>query len=273
MAVIHLFGPVSEFYRYWRISLADFIASMLAFWVTIFVSAEIGIGCAAGWSVVWTMIRSAFVNPSIDINNDESDPSNPQAVTRARNSSTSGSDSQIENRDSSVPDDTVVVHFTDSVFYPNAHRAKRGILEAIKLVYVKITSTQIVEERERSWSVAAERRVERIRREQKITPKNVPLSAVVWDFTAVPFIDVTAILALGEMKQDIRLHCGKEVQFRMFGMSDSVRQRFLRAKWKLTDMESWREEGADVVYPSLERAIFYREGGVLEAVKSTEKIG
>ena len=50
MAVIHLFGPISLFYRYWRISLADFIASMVCFWVTIFVSAEIGIGVGAGWS-------------------------------------------------------------------------------------------------------------------------------------------------------------------------------------------------------------------------------
>jgi solute carrier family 26 (sodium-independent sulfate anion transporter), member 11 len=50
MAVIHLFGPVSLFYRFWRISFADFVASMACFWITIFVSAEIGIGIGAAWS-------------------------------------------------------------------------------------------------------------------------------------------------------------------------------------------------------------------------------
>lgn len=46
MAVVHLFGPLSLFYKFWRISFPDFVASMVSFWVTIFVSAEIGIGVA-----------------------------------------------------------------------------------------------------------------------------------------------------------------------------------------------------------------------------------
>jgi len=99
--------------------------------------------------------------------------------------------------------------------------------------------------------------------------KDIPLSVVVWDFTAVPSVDVTAILALSELKEDIRLHSGKGVQLRIVGMSKSVRERFLRAKWKLTDLDGWREEGADVVYPSMERAVLDREGregSILEAV-------
>ncbi|KAH6720168.1 sulfate permease [Leptodontidium sp. MPI-SDFR-AT-0119] len=269
MAVLHLFGPVSAFYRYWRISLADFIASMLSFWVTIFVSAEIGIGCAAAWSVAWTMIRSAFVTPKVHANTEDEGfalPRRTSSVEKTENSGRQGS--RTEHSGMTIPNDTVVIHFNDSIFYPNAHRGKRSALEAIQLVYEKVTHG-VTEERERSWSVAAEQRVERLRKQQRVVLKDIPLSVVVWDFSAVPFVDVTAILALGELKEDIRLHSGKGVQLRIVGMSKSVRERFLRAKWKLTDLEGWREEGADVVYPSMERAVLDREGSdgsILEAV-------
>jgi len=270
MAVVHLFGPVSQFYCYWRISLADFIASMLSFWVTIFVSAEIGIGCAAAWSIVWTMLRSAFVSPSIHASTEDQGSPLPEPVTSVN----SASASRTEHAGITIPSDTVVIHFSDSIFYPNAHRGKRTILESIHLVYEKVSNSHITDDRERSWSVALEKRVERLRKQRNIILKDTPLSAVVWDFTMVPFIDVTAILALGELKEDIRYYSGKGVQFRMVGMSRRVRERFLRAKWKLTDLDGGREEGADVVYPSIERAVWDREGSVLEAViTGTEKTG
>lgn len=242
---------------------------MLSFWVTIFVSAEIGIGVAAAWSVVWTMIRSAFVTPKVHANTEDEGfalPRRTSSVEKTEKSARQGS--RTEHSGMTIPNDTVVIHFNDSIFYPNAHRGKRSALEAVQLVYEKV-SQGITEDRERSWSVAAEKRVERLRKQQRIVLKDIPLSVVVWDFTAVPFVDVTAILALGELKEDIRLHSGKGVQLRILGMSKSVRQRFLRAKWKLTDLEEWREEGADVVYPSMERAVLDREGSdgsILEAV-------
>ncbi|CZT50546.1 related to sulfate permease SutB [Rhynchosporium secalis] len=265
MAVLHLFGPISAFYRYWRISLADFIASMLSFWVTIFVSAEIGIGCAAAWSVAWTMIRSAFVTPEVHANMEDEAFALPR---RTSSFETGGHDSRTEHSGLLIPNDTVIIKFNDAIFYPNANRGKRSALEAIELVYEK-ASHGIVRNRERSWSVAAEKRVERLRKQQNITLRDVPLSIVIWDFTSVPFVDVTAILALGELKEDIRLHSGKDVQLRFVGISKTVRQRFLGAEWMLTDLEGWREDGSDVVYPSMERAVLHREGSerlVLEAV-------
>ncbi|ORY65761.1 sulfate permease [Pseudomassariella vexata] len=265
MAVLHLFGPVSAFYRYWRVSLADFIASMLSFWITIFVSAEIGIGVAAAWSVAWTMLRSAFVTPEFRTSVDE-DVSLPQPATHKY----SPTATRTEHAGIYIPGDTVVFHFNDSIFYPNAYRGKRTALQDIQLVYEKAGRHEIVEERERSWSVASEQRIEKLRKQQSITIKDVPLSTVVWDFTMVPFIDMTGILALGELKEDIRLYSGKGVQFRIVGMKASVRERFSRAQWNLSDLDGRREEGDDAVYPSMERAILDRDGNVLEAV-TTEK--
>jgi sodium-independent sulfate anion transporter 11 len=270
MAVVHLFGPVSLFYRFWRISFADFVASMACFWVTIFVSAEIGIGCGAAWSVVWTMLRSAFVKPAIyDSSEEEGFP-----VPQRTSSVNSASGDQTEHAGLTVPSDTVVIHFSDSIFYPNAHRGKRTALEAIKLVYDKVASEHVAADRERSWSVAFERRVERLRKQHNIVMKETPLAIVVWDFNMVSFVDVTAILALGEMKQDIRIHSGKAVQFRIVGMCRSVRERFIRAQWKLDDLYGGRDGDADVVYPSLEKAVLDREGSILEAVTiGNEKTG
>lgn len=42
-AVWPLIYPPSTFYRFWKTSLADFITSMLAFWITLFYSTEFGI--------------------------------------------------------------------------------------------------------------------------------------------------------------------------------------------------------------------------------------
>jgi len=226
-------------------------------------------------SVVWTMLRSAFVKPTIHVNTEGSDYVLPMRVSSIDKSSDNENDNnQTEHSGMNIPPDTVVIHFNDSIFYPNAGRGKRSALEAIQLVYDKVSQGSM-EERDRSWSVAAERRVERLRREHQILLKDVQLAVVVWDFTAVPFVDVTAILALGELKEDIRLYSGKSVQIRIVGMRESVRERLMRANWKLSDVEGWSEDNSDVVYPSLERAVLDRNrGAVLEVVTiNDEKTG
>jgi sodium-independent sulfate anion transporter 11 len=279
MAVVHLFGPLSLFYRFWRISFPDFAASMVSFWVTIFVSAEMGIGAAVGWSIVYTMLRSTFVKPVIhssgtDGNSGSRTPVQPAWHIRTNGGGNGGgNDSRIENVSIAIPDDAVVVAFTDAVFFPNADRAKATILEAIQLVYPPVEARQITDDdSERSWSVAGARRLERLRAQRRLPPKETSLAVVVWDFSMVPFVDMTGIMALGELKDDIRMHANPNVQIRMVGMSDRVRSRFLRSKWSLVDTEEWREDGADVVYQSMERAIWDRDGAALEAVTSSEKV-
>ncbi|KAK2731524.1 sulfate transporter [Colletotrichum kahawae] len=264
MAVVHLFGPLSLFYRFWRISFADFVASMISFWVTIFVSAEIGIGVAVAWSVAWTMLRSTFVKPVIHSSSNEITTSIPQPITRItasgpRRGSAPATGTQTENTGISIPGDTIVVDFNDAVFFPNAERAKNTTLTAIKLVYPRVESSLSQDDRDRHWSVAAEKRLERLRAQKQIRLKETPLAVVVWDFTMVPFIDTSGILTLKELKDEIRVHSGKSVQIRMVGMSDKVRNRFWRAKWNLVDLEEWREEDADLVYPSMESAIWDRD--------------
>ncbi|KAI1776740.1 sulfate transporter 4.1 [Hypoxylon cercidicola] len=290
MAVIHLFGPLSLIWRYWRISLADFIACMVAFWVTIFVSAEIGIGAAAGWSVAWTLLRSAFVTPTIHASGTAgasssfSSSGTQQSLARVFSTTTTlqqqqtqtqspnNSESMTENASGpAIPDDTVVIRFGDSLFFPNANRNKVESLEAVQLVYPSVQNPHYSVEAERSWSVAAERRLERLRAQRGIVMRQMPLAVVVWDFGMVPFVDATGITALAELKDDIRRQLGFGVQIRVVGMTPAVRRRFARARWLLGDADGLVDGGADVVYPSLERAIWdERDRDSLKGV-TTEK--
>ncbi len=259
MAVIHLFGPLSLFWRYWRISFADFIASQVAFWVTIFVSAEIGIGAAAGWSVAWSLIRSAFVKPDVRTNE------NTMALRRIPTLDGKGT----EDIGTSIPDDVAVVHFTDSVFFPNANRAKVTALENITLVYPSVLVTSSAE---RSWSVSAQRRLERLRAQHKVVLKNTTLSAVVWDFSSVPWIDVTGIIALGELKHDVRRILGAGVSVRLVGLTPKVHAKFRRAYWPMAQADKARPEGTDLVFDTIEQAVWYRDDSVLEGVTSEKTI-
>ncbi|KAK7907953.1 sulfate permease [Apiospora marii] len=282
MAVVHLFGPVSLFYRYWRVSFADFVASMLSFWMTVFVSAEIGIGVAVAWSVVYTLLRSAFVKPLVQLDShgegrdDFSPSSNPNG--NSADGVVNFSYNFAPAAGPRIPSDTIVVRFTDALFFPNAQRGKGTALEAVQLVYdeTKSAATSAAPDSERSWSVATAQRIQRLRRAcgGGAAVREAPLAVVVWDVTRMSFIDVTAVLALGELKEDIRGHCGPQVQFHIVGMAPAVRERFERAEWPLADPGRWRSDTdmlrTDAVYSSMEHALRDQPGSVLEAVV-TEK--
>lgn len=240
------------------------LSSSLPFLITLYTPSPDTPADSISQGVVWTLIRSAFVKPEVH-SRSNTQLANPHA-TEPSHSRTNSDAGQTENTGFVVPDDTVVIQFTDSIFYPNASRGKRTATSEIKLVYDKI-SHQSLDHRERSWSVSAERKIEKLRRQLGIVPKEAPLAVVVWDFTAVSFLDVTAVLALGELKQDVRLHCGREVRFRIVGLSESVRERFMRAQWKLRDLYAdGEDEDDDVVYPTLEKAVVHRDGVVMEGV-------
>lgn len=219
------------------------------------------------------MLRSALVKPATHSgSHTEINSLQPFKSTPADTATKEYDHSLTEKQGVSIPDDTIVIRFQDSIFFPNANRAKKTSTAAIKLVYDKISNNKHID-RERSWSVASERQIEKLRKQFNVVLKDSPLSLVVYDLTSVAFVDVTAILALRELKHDLRQHCGKEVQFRMIGMSESVRDKFLRAKWRLCDDPERLEEDADLVCPSLEEATFYRRRSSLEGVTVCSETG
>ncbi|KAI8284064.1 hypothetical protein K4K60_002226 [Colletotrichum sp. SAR11_57] len=253
MAVIHIIGPVSLFYRYWRMSFPDFVASMLSFWVTLFVSTEMGIAFAVVFSIGYTLVRSAF--PKVKTFSPMSGKSN--MVPRTMTAPASAPD------DSFVPDDAMLISFTDSIFFPNAGRVKKSVIESVKVQFEpRMTAEQQGKKSsDRSWSVASAKRIEMLRKRNNVVPSNKQMTVMVWDLTHVPFVDVTGVQTLAELKEEVKQYVGKQMALRIVGMNNKARRRFARAGWKLVEDREVDDEvleDVDVVYERLETALWDR---------------
>ncbi|KAK4109217.1 hypothetical protein N656DRAFT_716426 [Canariomyces notabilis] len=241
-AVWPLISHPSVFYRYWRTSLADFISSMIAFWVSLFVSTEIGIASSVGFNIVYVLLRQVFASVSTlpKTTPDEL----PLAITP--NSPPSGNLALTQTQTHiPIPRDTRIFFFTDSLFFPNAYRAKTAILEGVQTHHAPSfnhtttptpTSTSTSsEEPERNWSVTRSQRLSKLRRRAGVTDPSTlpPIRLVVLDFARVNHIDTTACTHLRALVSELRGYAGKEVQVRFVGVSGYVRERFERAGWRI----------------------------------------
>ncbi|KAK6223526.1 sulfate permease [Colletotrichum tabaci] len=257
MAVIHIVGPVSLFYRYWRISFMDFVASMLSFWVTLFVSTEMGIASAVMFSVGYTLIRSAF--PKVKTFSATGAKNRKIPSGQATNPPTA--------EDIPVPEDTMLISFTDSIFFPNAGRIKKLVLDSVKVHFEKQPAVDEEDgiSAERSWSVASMKRIEMLRKRDSVVPSNTSMTVMVWDLTQVPFIDVTGVLTLYELKEEVKQHVGKQMSLRLVGMNNKTRCRFSRAGWTVVEDREVNDGtigDVDVLYERLETALWDRDDAV-----------
>jgi sodium-independent sulfate anion transporter 11 len=251
MAVAHLVSPPKLFYRYWRISFIDFVASMLGFWVTLFTTTEIGLAVSVGFSIVYTLLRLAF----------------PRLVkishSQAENNHWSLSKSRAKDSEIDVPSEAYLVRFTSDMLFPNAERLKNSIVEDIKVRYEASSAMVQAAEDNRVWNDSTKRRVNQIRHREQITPISTdayPLRYIVLDFEMISFIDTTAILLLIELKMSLRKYLGKELQFRFVNLAPQVLERFTRSEWEFVNEGEERTGNDDVLYTSFEAALLHRDG-------------
>lgn len=223
-----LISPPSVFYRYWKTSLADFISSMIAFWVSLFVSTEIGIASSVGFNIVYILLRQVFARVSTI-----PDPRSELAIAL----------DAAGNTPPSVPADTRVFQFNDSVFFPNAYRAKTSIIETLKTHHAPAANSVENPEAERGWSVTREKRLAKLRRREGITQTSAlpPIGLVIIDFHRVNHLDATACTHLETLVAEIRAYGGSGVLVRFAGMSGYVRQRFERAGWHIISADDTPE--------------------------------
>ncbi|KAL9945613.1 hypothetical protein D7B24_009446 [Verticillium nonalfalfae] len=247
-AVWPLISPPSTFYRYWKTSLADFISSMIAFWVSLFVSTEIGIGAAVGFNIVYVLLRQVFTTLS------SSGSSQSQSeLARALHAS-----SAVPRN---LPEDTRVFRFNESLFFPNAFSNTSRVLDDIQTFHAPVYNGSHGPETERNWSVVGEKRVGRLRKKAGIhDPTSLPeIGLVVLDFARVNHIDFTAISHLKNLAASVRKYGGDNVELRFVGMSPYVRQRFERAQWLVLDADATANEdtqtGTVLLYSDLASAI------------------
>jgi sodium-independent sulfate anion transporter 11 len=225
-AVWPLISSPQTFYRYWKSSLADFVSSMIAFWVCLFVSTEVGIAASVGFNIVYLLLRQVF--------------------SRVRTaSSTEGPRSELElaiNDSRGIPavveDDTRLFRFDDSFFFANAYSLRTQMLDVVQTHHAPLHSSVHGSEAERNWSVVGEQRIARLRKEAHISDfaSLPPLGLVVIDFRKVNHVDVTAVAHLKNLMEELKKYAGAGLQVRFVGMSEYVRRRFERCGWRVDDV-------------------------------------
>ncbi|PPJ56431.1 hypothetical protein CBER1_05465 [Cercospora berteroae] len=257
-AVWPLISSPKVFYTYWKTSLADFIASMIALWVCLFESTEFGIAAAVGFNIVYILLRQVFTRVT-----HASDDSPLELQHRlVPSNSSAGTDG--------IPEGIRVFRFNESFFFANAYRVANSMTDAIKTYHSPHHSSSFGSEADRNWSVAGEKRIARLRRRAGITnPSELPpIQAVILDFTKCNHIDATAVTQLKTFLKELSKYGGPGTQCRFVGMTKYVRERFERAGFLILDEEggvsSAQATAAGVgavavrIYPSVAQAISVR---------------
>ncbi|KAH3909571.1 hypothetical protein HBH56_158310 [Parastagonospora nodorum] len=250
-AVWHILVPLRTFYLYWKTSLVDFIASMLAFWLTLFVSSEVGIGAAVGWGIAYHLVFLAFHRV--------------RRVTSLPLPLPTSSSSSSPHKNS-IPPDTQIFALHQPLLFPNAYHVKSQILDAITTHNTGDPSTLATARANRNWSVAGERRAARLRSRAGISDANEPVQIrlVVLDLSGMHNIDTTGLTALADLVADVSKFGGKGTAVRFVGMNERVRARFGRFGWGVYDAGAGRDErgeGKTGVYGSVGEAVFRRGRG------------
>ncbi|KAL4801767.1 sulfate transporter family-domain-containing protein [Aspergillus unguis] len=117
VAVWQIIIPARVFWHYWKTSFADFVGSMVAFWVTLFVDVEIGIASAVAYSIIYVLLHLAFTNVTL--------------ATSENLGDLYPSESKSGDMPLALPEDTMVLVLRDSILYPNAARTARLITDYI----------------------------------------------------------------------------------------------------------------------------------------------
>lgn len=244
-AVWHIVVPLRVFYHYWRTSLIDFITAMLAFWLTLFVSSEVGIGTAVGFNLAYHILFIAFhrVQPVTCI----STP--PTRYLPSHNTHTP------------IPPSTLVFSIHQSLLFFNAYRLKNQCLDHIQTHTSGDAKNLQAAHASRNWSVAGTRRARALRRKAGIFDEPVPLRLLVLDLTHVHNIDTTGLTALRDLQADVAKFSGPSAQLRLAGLNASVKDRFLRFGWRVGDAFSGAVgKGDTLAFARVEDAVFWRGG-------------
>jgi sodium-independent sulfate anion transporter 11 len=212
-AVWHILVPLRVFYRYWKTSLVDFISAMLAFWLTLFVSSEVGIGAAVGFGIAYHLVFNAF--------------------HRVRRITSVAPFPSSQTSERPIPLDTQVFAVEQSMLFYNAYRIKSQCLDTVQTYNSGDVQTLETAAKERGWSVAGEKRASRLRTKAEILDEPVQIRNVVLDVSKMHNIDTTGLVALQDLKEDVERFGGKGTRLFFVGVNERVRERFGRFGWVL----------------------------------------
>ncbi|KAH9221764.1 sulfate permease-like protein [Leptodontidium sp. 2 PMI_412] len=220
-AVYQMIAHPSVFFGYWKVSVIDFCASMIAFWVTLFVSAEMGIELATGFMVLSTILQTLFLKGK-GVSTDDFHKYYPSG----------------EGGIDYIPAGTAVVKFNHPIIFLNASRAKSSILDSVQTYNAGSPSefTSPSKNPDRMWSELGARHIDLLRRKagmSHLEEHNLPqIQVVVVDLSGVIYVDETGIVAMKDMKTELKTYGGENVELRFVGLKQHLLGKFERAGWK-----------------------------------------
>jgi len=250
VAVSQIITPLKTFYGYWRTSLADFVASMICFWLTLFISVEMGIAAGVGFSALHLLFRTMFAHLTL--------------VTGSNMPiSYQGENSSLEQ----VPADIMVFKFPTSIVFTNAYRMKDNLVNMVQVYSAGSQNIEDIPAEDLNWSDDGGRRIKKMRAQAGITTSPHRIRMVVLDFACVSFIDATGLQSLKDAKRDLVAFAGLGFELRFVGLNETVRLTFKRSGWRLLDVvdaieasdsESIEKSETDLVFGSVQSALFAR---------------
>lgn len=249
-AVWQIVIPPKVFYSYYRTSLADFVASMISFWTTLFVSVEMGIAAAVTFSILHLLLRTVFARLTYITGSNIS-------VLYPSNSS------NYPPTTVPIPHDTRIFKFTQSLLFPNAYRSKSKLLTSVQVVSSGTEVASTASSKDRLWSDDnTEKKITALRSKAGIHHQPSKLRVVILDLENVTFIDTTGLQALKDAKKDLVAFAGDDLQVRFVGLNEGVRKRFETSGWDLLDAFDEfddiqaKAERVDWVFSNMECAIW-----------------
>lgn len=242
VAVWQIVLPPKLFYHYWKTSLADFVGSMVAFWVVLFVDVEYGIAAAVAYSLVYLLLQVAFAR-----------------VTLVTRDNMQGLYPQPEDR-LALQDGSMVFMLHDAILFPNAARVARQISEKIYTYSAPAMdpSLQAVNS-DRLWSDSRSRLVTELRRRAGLGANaSLPrVRSVILDLTRVAHVDTTGMQALADIRSALQKWSGPETVLRFVGLNDELKQRFARSAevFELYKGNNRARDAGSVVFDVLQSAL------------------
>jgi len=201
-AVLGLIASPSYVKQIYKIQFLDFIVFLVGVVVTFFVTIEWGLYSSTGLALLILLVR--FARPRID------------ALGRLAVSTLGESiqkyayvplDHPSFTAVQQPPDGILIFRFDESLTYPNSNYVDDKIIEYVKL-HTRRMRERVTNKGDRPWNDSGKN--EQSEEENQKLPI---LRAIVFDFSAVSFIDSTGIQALIETKKEINKHAARYVEY------------------------------------------------------------
>ena len=219
VSVIDQMPPMAHMSKYWQISFMDFLGFLITFNMTMLLTAETGIGLSFAAMIIYTFFRLMFPVPTVIKSTDLEDQYDVPSPLKW-------------GKGYRIPEGTLVISFETDVIFVNAERIKRHVLNSAMTSLSGVPASRV----DRAWNSRRDKYAEYLRRKvgMNVADTFYPrFRVLVLDLSSTSFVDSTGMQAFEDIKRELRLYGGPDVEFRFVGMNEVVQTRFKRAGWKL----------------------------------------